>query len=366
MSKQDAFFALLRAGLWEKEVRLSPSDIIDFKDVYRLAEEQSVVGLVAAGLEHVKDYRVPQNVLLVFAGSALQVERCNVSMNRFIERLSNTLNGAGIKFRLVKGQGVSQCYERPLWRTCGDVDLLLDEENYEKAKQLLSPLADIIENEDTDKLHVGFSIKSWTVELHGTLHGAWSKRVDNVIDEVQYDTCHKDGVRVWKNGKVNIFLPSPDNDVVLVFAHILQHFFKGGVGLRQVCDWCRLIWTYRSEINAERLERRLQLMGLESEWKAFASLAVQTLGMNEEVMPLYSKKRIYKRKSEKICSNILEYGNMGHNKDLSYQLRYKPIWRKIRTIGVYTNRCLKQSVIFPKDTFLVWWNMTKNGIKNFN
>ena len=366
MSKQDAFFALLRAGLWEKEVRLSPSDIIDFKDVYRLAEEQSVVGLVAAGLEHVKDYRVPQNVLLVFAGSALQVERCNVSMNRFIERLSNTLNGAGIKFRLVKGQGVAQCYERPLWRTCGDVDLLLDEENYEKAKQLLSPLADIIENEDTDKLHVGFSIKSWTVELHGTLHGAWSKRVDNVIDEVQYDTCHKDGVRVWKNGKVNIFLPSPDNDVVLVFAHILQHFFKGGVGLRQVCDWCRLIWTYRSEINAERLERRLQLMGLESEWKAFASLAVQTLGMNEEVMPLYSKKRIYKRKSEKICSNILEYGNMGHNKDLSYQLRYKPIWRKIRTIGVYTNRCLKQSVIFPKDTFLVWWNMTKNGIKNFN
>lgn len=366
MSKQDAFFALLRAGLWEKEVRLSPSDIIDFGEIYRLAEEQSVVGLVAAGLEQVKDYHVPQKDLLVFAGNALQIEQSNVAMNLFIERLSNTLNGAGIKYLLVKGQGVAQCYERPLWRANGDVDLLLDAENYEKAKQLLSPLVDNIENEDTDKLHAGFSIESWMLELHGTLRGAWSKRVDNVIDEVQYVTCHKDGVRVWKNGEVNILLPSPDNDVVLVFAHILQHFFKGGVGLRQVCDWCRLIWTYRSEINVELLERRLQLMGLESEWKAFASLAVQTLAMNEEAMPLYSKKEIYRRKAEKICSNILEYGNMGHNKDLSYQLRYKPIWRKIRTVGVYTNRCLKQSVIFPKDAFSAWWNMTKNGVKNLN
>ena len=60
MNNQDAFFALLRAGLWEKEVQLSPSDIIDFSEVYRLAEEQSVIGLVATGLEHVKDYCVPQ------------------------------------------------------------------------------------------------------------------------------------------------------------------------------------------------------------------------------------------------------------------------------------------------------------------
>lgn len=56
----EAFFALLRAGLWETEVRLSSSDIIDFKEVLRVAEEQSVVGLLAAGIEHVQDFRIPQ------------------------------------------------------------------------------------------------------------------------------------------------------------------------------------------------------------------------------------------------------------------------------------------------------------------
>jgi len=57
---QQAFIALVKAGLWNKEVRLLPSNIIDFKEVLRFAEEQSVVGLLAAGIEQVRDFRVPQ------------------------------------------------------------------------------------------------------------------------------------------------------------------------------------------------------------------------------------------------------------------------------------------------------------------
>ena len=52
---QEAFFELLRAGLWEKEARLSQFDDIDYSSVLLLAEEQAVVGLVTAGLEQVVD-----------------------------------------------------------------------------------------------------------------------------------------------------------------------------------------------------------------------------------------------------------------------------------------------------------------------
>ena len=47
----EAFFALLRAGLWEKEVRLIQYDQINYDEVYRLAEEQAVEGLITAGIE---------------------------------------------------------------------------------------------------------------------------------------------------------------------------------------------------------------------------------------------------------------------------------------------------------------------------
>ena len=42
----EAFFALLQAGLWEKDVELRKYGTTDFDEIMRLAEEQSVVGLV--------------------------------------------------------------------------------------------------------------------------------------------------------------------------------------------------------------------------------------------------------------------------------------------------------------------------------
>ena len=80
----EAFFKLLGAGLWENEVRLSAIGEIDFKKVYLLAEEQSVVGLIAAGMEHTKDVKIPQADVLTIVGSTLQLEQRNAAMNRFV------------------------------------------------------------------------------------------------------------------------------------------------------------------------------------------------------------------------------------------------------------------------------------------
>lgn len=125
MSNKDAFLALVRAGLWEREVRLSPYKEIDFSEILRLAEEQSVVGLVTVGLEHVVNMSVTLKVKLLFAGRALQIEQQNVAMNQFVAELFEKLQKENINALLVKGQGIAQCYEKPLWRTSGDVDLLL-------------------------------------------------------------------------------------------------------------------------------------------------------------------------------------------------------------------------------------------------
>lgn len=79
-----AFFALVKAGLWEQKVRLSQFGQIDFDVVFRLAEEQSVVGLVTAGIEHVIDVKVPQEIVLQFIGSSLQLEQQNLAMNEYV------------------------------------------------------------------------------------------------------------------------------------------------------------------------------------------------------------------------------------------------------------------------------------------
>ena len=104
-----AFFALLRAGLWEKDVCLVEYGKIDFGEIYHLAEEQSVVGLVAAGIEHVVDIKVPQEIALLFVGQTLQIEQRNSAMNSFIGQLIGKMKAADIYTLLVKGQGIAQC-----------------------------------------------------------------------------------------------------------------------------------------------------------------------------------------------------------------------------------------------------------------
>ena len=99
---------------------------MDWKEVMELAEEQAVVGLVTAGIERVKvkdaRFKVPMPIALQFVGRVTQLEQRNQAMNYFIGVLVEKMREAKIYAVLVKGQGVGQCYERPLWRWCADAE----------------------------------------------------------------------------------------------------------------------------------------------------------------------------------------------------------------------------------------------------
>lgn len=360
----NAFFALVRAGLWEKEVKLASLGQLDFSRILSLSEEQSIVGLVAAGMEHVTDVKLPKEDVLQFVGQALQLEQQNMSMNRFISDLVEKMRKVGIYTLLVKGQGIAQCYDRPLWRSCGDVDFFLSDTNYEAAKAFLSPLASSIETEGEYKKHFGMTIDTWVVELHGNLRCGLSSRMDKVIGEIQNDVFFGGDVRSWDNQGMQVFLPGVNCDVLFVFTHFLKHFYCGGLGMRQICDWCRLLWTYRDTIDRNRLENKLNKMGLVSEWKAFGAFAVEWLGMPAEAMPLYSTEKRWKMKAKKICSFVLEVGNFGHNRDVSRYQNKTYFVRKLMSFGRRLGDLCRHARIFPLDSLRFFPSIVINGLKS--
>lgn len=299
-----AFLEIVRAGLWEKDARLEQYGKIDFEEIYQLAGEQSVVGLVTAGFEHIQDVNVPQEIVLQCIGESLQLEQTNKAMNQLIEKLVGEMRKADIYTLLVKGQGVAQCYEKPFWRASGDVDLLLSDSNYSKARDFLLPLSTDNKPDERYSKHLGMNIDQWYVEIHGTLRTGLSGKIDKEVDAVQKDVFFGGQVRSWLNGKTQIFMPSADNDVFFVFTHFIKHFYKEGMNLRQICDWCRLLWTYKDSLNHELLEKRIRKAGLMSEWKAFAALAVDYLGLPEEAIPLYDSKS--KVQGTRVLKHILK------------------------------------------------------------
>lgn len=362
-NNQKAFLELLRAGLWEKEARLSQYQGLDYAAILQLAEEQSVVGLVTAGLEHVSDVKVPQEWVLQFIGETLQIEQQNKAMNEFVARLFEQLRNHDIYALLVKGQGIAQCYERPFWRSSGDIDLLISEANYIKGKDYLISTAYKVDEEDIRRKHQSMILEEWTVELHGTLRSGLWKRLDALIDNVQYQVFNTAKVRIWNNGSTQVNLSAIDEDIIFVFAHILQHFFKEGVGIRQICDWCRLLWTYRDSIDINLLESRLRSAGIVSEWKSLSSLAVNRLGMPEEEMVLYSKKDSWDRKADRILKFVLFAGNMGHNRDMSYRNEQNVLKRSILTLYNITKDGLQYFTIFPLDSIRVWYKRLANSLQ---
>ncbi len=383
-----AFMAIVRTGLWE-DIKINGDRFkvkdsiyethtlkqdnvygpIDWEKVYQLASEQAVLGLALAGIERIKNYDdtsnfdIPQILLLQCIGEVQIIEQRNKEMNAFIRKLVGDMRKDNIYALLVKGQGVAQCYERPLWRSSGDVDLLLNEDNYEKAKAFMTKIASYIEPERVLAKHIGFTVDQWTVELHSPAPESLKQSINNVMKDVWRSIFNMGNVRAWDNDGFSVFIPSPNNDIIIVFTHFLGHFCFGGIGLRQICDLCRLLWVYRDEIDHSLLKERLECMGLMTEWKVFASLMVNWLGMPETAMPFYSDAACYKRKANRACARILRSGNLGVNVDESYRF-CQPKWKaNIITLWRRTGEFFGLMRLFPLDAPRFFWNYLVQKVK---
>ena len=157
-------------------------------------------------------------------------------------------------------------------------------------------------------------------------------------------------------------MPSPDNDVVFVFTHILHHFFLEGVGLRQICDWCRLLWTYQSEVDLQKLESRIAAMGVMSEWRAFAAVAVDWLGMPKDAMPLYSTEPRWRRKAKRIVADVLKAGNFGHNKMQTPDKQQPYLVHKFISFWKRLKDLLRHFLVFPLDSVKFFAQIFRSGL----
>lgn len=367
----EVFFLLVRAGLFGRTEGIEDflPDGVDWEEVYRLAKEQSAVGLVAEGIGiFQKEWLKTHGSTLVLrqwtkrlASDTLRMEQRNMSMNTFVAKLIGGLRKRGIYALLLKGQGVAQCYENPLRRVCGDVDLLLSDDDYLKAKDYLPQFASFSKAGNEYKKDFAMKIGNWVVELHGSLRCGFSSRIDRELDKMYHDTFSNRNVRSWMNEDVQVFMLGKENEVFYVFVHFLNHFYKSGVGIRQICDWCRLLWTFRDSLDVNALEARLKMMKLMSEWRVFGMFAVEYLGMPKEAMPFYCEDIKWKRKAKQILTFILKTGNMGYNRKGKGSVD-SYLTRKIKSSRIRLCDMANHFTIFPMDTLRFFPRIFLNGL----
>ncbi len=362
-SAESLFFALLRSGLWGGAPVLlrSEADVEDWRKVYRLSMEQTVVGLVTDGAAACPAGFVPKAVSLKLMSSLVATERLNAAIDAAVVRFVSILESGGVQPVLVKGQAVAQCYIRPEGRMSGDVDLVISPAQYEDAKAIITPIADSVAAEGKDKMHFGAMFGDVELELHGTVRTSLGKKINDVLDSAQAGLFTEGGCRSWDCGGTPVRIPSIDFDALFIFTHLLQHFFCGGLGLRQLCDWARVLHTHRGKIDLPLLQERLRLMGLESEWKTFVLFLVRYLGLPEEEAPLYDGS--FAGKADKLWGYIERVGNFGKNRLTRDRSRDPYIIRKIGSLLINSRDFVHHLSIFPLDSLLFFWQYFRTGVR---
>ena len=364
---QSLFFTLLRSGLWGTvpDVSSFRPSAEDWKDVLRIAKEQTVIGLVAEGAALCPSGFVPEAVGLRLIGLCESIRRRNAQTNSVIASLVALFAEDGIPLFLLKGQGVACCYLKPELRMPGDIDLFVLPEDYQQSKKTLSKIGVRDEGEGLDKLHYGAMHGDLEIEIHGTVHTSLGNRINGCLDDMQRELFEAESCRslecTGKDGSVRMKLPSPDFDALFVFIHLLQHFFCGGLGLRQLCDWARLLHCYRDSVDVPKLEARLKRMGVTSEWKAFMSFIVNYLSLPEEDAILLDMG--CEAKARRIWRYVEMVGNFGTKIRRRDRTRDPYLIRKVQSFAINSKCFLAHIAIFPFDSLKFFWGYFITGMR---
>ena len=356
------FFALLRSGLWNEVPERAPFDGgVDWESLYRLAFEQTVGPLVTDGVNRLPKEYLPAEPerLDPFLGDMMATAQRNRVLDSFIPKVFHALRG--IPVVLVKGQSLAQDYPDPERRQPGDIDLLLPPSSYAAAKEILLPKATHVSKEDVQTLHQGMHFYSVEVELHGSISTLMSRKLDRQLAALLKEQFDGRSLPTVTIGGAEIPVPEANFNAVYIFVHFLQHYWSGGVGLRQFVDWTTFVSVHKRDIHPVILEQRLEELGLLNLWKVFTGFAQEYLGCPAEKLPLAARPK--PRKNARIWRYVRRCGNFGKNQDRkrkeeSYLVRkIHSLWRL-----VIADR-LRHFPVFPKESIRFFFGAFGYGLQ---
>lgn len=310
MKRIDALFALVRAGLWEETPPTGWSAIFegatpeDWLSLYQMASSQALLGLCFDGLNRLSAAQRPERPLyLKWAAQVAKIEQLNQRLNAMAQRVITLAHTHGMHPVLLKGQAIAACYPRPLHRQCGDIDLFVGKTDAPRLVQLLVEAGAQKEHEESYK-HSCVEWEGVHIEIHrmvGRLNApAANRRMQRWVAQ-------------WFPAAIGqreaYPVPASDFELFFIFQHAFMHFLNSGVGLRQLCDWARLIHVQQGAVERDTFERQLRQMGLLRAAQAFAGLLVRGLHLPLEQIPFTLKR--HPQLEAMLIDEILQTGNFG-------------------------------------------------------
>lgn len=224
----------------------------------------------------------------------------NNESNHYAHRqIHKLLKENNIDYVVLKGVASASYYPEPIYRTMGDVDILVHECDIDQVGNLL------IKNGFTEKkgsrnIHASYYKNQTVVELHWKVNGipdgndAAHEMLSNIIECAH----EKDGV----------MLPTAFHHGLVILLHMAEHLVNTGIGLRHLYDWAMFESSFSGKEFENTFKEPLQKIGLWEFANILTKICIKYLGISDSG---WTHKNIDESIVDSLTDDILSSGNFG-------------------------------------------------------
>ena len=355
LQQRNTLLSLLKQGLWGEDLRIPDEQTLtldDWKNIYTLAQKQTVQGIVYDGINRLsKSSRPPMQFLIPATVGIDQLERISRLHNQTLLMLHEIFSAApAIPFILIKGQSVAALYPDPSHRVCGDIDLWFGSaEQAEAANRRIEQYGIPVDrgaNSDSSYFFNQVFIEHHTrlIDLHNPVI---RKKIDNWESRTfRTETTRSHHALNLNNCSIPILPPVATH--LLMSTHVLKHMLNEGIGLRQLCDLAIFTKSMYASLDKQEYIQISKSWGIYRWNKLLYALLVKYLGLSTEYLPFETTVN-----PDILLNEIWETGNFGHQ-DTRYNERPEGKWsNKWHTVKMITAKMKLFGGYAPSPAF--WW-----------
>ena len=194
---------------------------VDWRSFYKLAKAHNLIGICHCVFNKHKELSVPKGVRQLFTDKFFDLVYIYECQSAALKDIESCLTSSEIAYIPFKGSVLREMYPVPESRSMGDIDILIKEENRDKAKTALE--------------HSGFECYA----PNGTVR---EFKRNNIILEVHTRIIGEFGDDAFNDAFENSFFDgfkgrlNDDYHFAYLIAHIAHHFKFYGAGLKLILD----------------------------------------------------------------------------------------------------------------------------------
>ena len=277
----------------------------EWRELLKAASSHNILPLVAdalpCALPEAYEKRMRQDV---FAQAERTAELC---------LLLEHLYGRGLRPLVMKGLVCRSLYPEPEHRPSTDEDLLVDPAAFPQVHEamlafgmeLVKPEADLYGSYEVSYRNPE---RSFYVEVHKAMF-TWEMPYLNRMNR-HFRSAHARAQTQMICG-IPVRTLCPDDHLLYLILHALNHFLHSGVGIRQICDIALYSERYRDSISWGGLRRKLSELGVLEFARAIFAIAERYLLTEKRMTPYLASWKLEDVDCEPLLEDVMEGGLYG-------------------------------------------------------